>query len=566
MSIDSNLVARVQSWIDQDPDPVTKTQLTELLQAAKNDSSSLTELQDAFSAPLEFGTAGLRGALGAGPNRMNRVTVLQAASGLAKYLVQQGFVGRKVVIGFDARYNSDIFASDTALVMSGAGLDPVIFPQVVPTPVLAFAIREQNACAGVMVTASHNPPQDNGYKVYLGDGRQIISPIDDQISQLIKLVANVKEINFGSDATTISDEVLKSYVSRTSELILTGPTNSAQRNAVTSVYTAMHGVGWKTLQSVFDASGFSEPIAALEQRDPDPAFPTVAFPNPEEAGALDIALALAKKNSVDALIANDPDADRFAAAVPSKDGEWITLRGDQVGSLLGWWMIERAKLTGVKPSGTLANSIVSSMMLESIAKSAGLKYESTLTGFKWVSRVGNLAFGYEEALGYCVDPQNVRDKDGISAAAIFMEMLAHLKSQGKSIRQVLDDLAVVHGLHATDQVSIRVTSSEQVNVTMAGIRSNPPRELGGLSVIRIDDLAQGLGELPKTDAVIIHLAGIDRIQKARVIVRPSGTEPKIKCYLEVVVSGEDLGIAQQTADNELKSLAADAGPLLGGGN
>jgi phosphomannomutase len=229
-------------------------------------------------------------------------------------------------------------------------------------------------------------------------------------------------------------------------------------------------------------------------------------------------------------------------------------------------MIERAKLTGVTLSGTLANSIVSSMMLESIAKSAGLKYESTLTGFKWVSRVGNLAFGYEEALGYCVDPQNVSDKDGISAAAIFMEMLAHLKSQGKSIGKVLDDLAVVHGLHATDQVSIRVTSSEQVNVTMAGIRSNPPGELGGLSVIRIDDLAQGLGELPKTDAVIIHLAGIDRIQKARVIVRPSGTEPKIKCYLEVVVSGEDLGIAQQTADNELKSLAADAGPLLGGGN
>lgn len=566
MSIDSNLVARVQAWIDQDPDPVTKAQLTELLQAAETDSSSLSELQDAFSAPLEFGTAGLRGALGAGPNRMNRVTVLQAASGLAKYLVQQGFIGRKVVIGFDARYNSDIFASDTALVMSGAGLDPVIFPQVVPTPVLAFAIREQNACAGVMVTASHNPPQDNGYKVYLGDGRQIVSPVDNQISQLIKTVENVKEIAYGNDATTISEEVLKSYISRTSDLILTGPTNTAQRNAVTSVYTAMHGVGWKTLQSVFDASGFSEPIAALEQRDPDPAFPTVAFPNPEEAGALDIALALAKKNSVDALIANDPDADRFAAAVPSKEGEWITLRGDQIGSLLGWWMIERAKLTGVTLSGTLANSIVSSMMLESIAKSAGLKYESTLTGFKWVSRVGNLAFGYEEALGYCVDPQNVSDKDGISAAAIFMEMLAHLKSQGKSIGQVLDDLAHAHGLHATDQVSIRVTSGEQVDVTMAGIRSNPPEELGGLNVIRIDDLAQGLGELPKTDAVIIHLAGIDRIQKARVIVRPSGTEPKIKCYLEVVVSGDDLGIAQQTADNELKSLAADAGPLLGGGN
>ena len=566
MSIDSNLVARVQSWIDQDPDPVTKAQLTELLQAAETDSSSLSELQDAFSAPLEFGTAGLRGALGAGPNRMNRVTVLQAASGLAKYLVQQGFVGRKVVIGFDARYNSEVFAEDTALVMSGAGLDPVIFPQVVPTPVLAFAIRDQNACAGVMVTASHNPPQDNGYKVYLGDGRQIVSPVDEQISQLIKSVANVKEISHGDSATTISEEVLKTYVSRTSELILTGPTNAAQRKSVTSVYTAMHGVGWKTLQSVFDASGFSEPIAALEQRDPDPAFPTVAFPNPEEAGALDIAIALAKKNSVDVLIANDPDADRFAAAIPNNDAEWITLRGDQIGSLLGWWMIERANLTGSKLSGTLANSIVSSMMLESIAKSAGLKYESTLTGFKWVSRVNNLVFGYEEALGYCVDPQSVSDKDGISAAAIFMEMLAHLKSQSKTIWQVLDDLARAHGLHATDQVSIRVTSSEQVELTMSGIRSNPPIDLGGLSVIQIDDLANGLGELPKTDAVIIHLAGIDRIQKARVIVRPSGTEPKIKCYLEVVVSGEDLGIAQQTADNELKRLAADARPLLGGGN
>jgi phosphomannomutase len=566
VSIDSNLVARVQVWIDQDPDPVTKAQLTELLQAAESDSSSLSELQDSFSAPLEFGTAGLRGALGAGPNRMNRVTVLQAASGLAMYLVQQGFVGRKVVIGFDARYNSEVFAKDTALVMSGAGLDPVIFPQVVPTPVLAFAIRDQNACAGVMVTASHNPPQDNGYKVYLGDGRQIVTPVDEQISQLIKSVANVKEISRGECATTISELVLSTYVSSTSELILTGPTNAAQRKAVTSVYTAMHGVGWKTLQSVFDASGFSEPVAALEQRDPDPAFPTVAFPNPEEAGALDIAIALAKKNSVDVLIANDPDADRFAAAIPNNDAEWITLRGDQIGSLLGWWMIERANLTGSRLSGTLANSIVSSMMLESIAKSAGLKYESTLTGFKWVSRVNNLVFGYEEALGYCVDPQNVSDKDGISAAAIFMEMLAHLKSQSKTIWQVLDDLARAHGLHATDQVSIRVTSSEQVELTMSGIRSNPPIDLGGLSVIQLDDLANGLGELPKTDAVIIHLAGIDQIQKARVIVRPSGTEPKIKCYLEVVVSGEDLGIAQQTADNELKSLAADAGPLLGGGS
>ena len=566
MSIDSNLTSRVQSWIEQDPDAVTKSQLTELVNAAQTDQAALLELQDAFSAPLEFGTAGLRGALGAGPNRMNRVTVLQAASGLAQYLVQQGFSGRKVVIGFDARYNSDVFADDTARVMSGAGLEPVIFSHVVPTPVLAFAIRHLGACAGVMVTASHNPPQDNGYKVYLGDGRQIVSPVDEQISKLIKTVTDVREIVQGSPGTFVSDDVVETYTSLTSQLIMSGPITDAQRKSVTSVYTAMHGVGWKTLQSVFSASGFNEPNAVLEQRDPDPAFPTVAFPNPEEKGALDIAIALAKKNSVDVLLANDPDADRFAAAVSNSSGDWVTLRGDQIGSLLGWWLIERAKLTGSKLSGTFANSIVSSMMLESIAKSAGLEYESTLTGFKWVSRVNNLTFGYEEALGYCVDPDNVSDKDGISAAAMFMEMLAHLKSQEKTIWRVLDELALAHGLHATDQVSVRVTSSDQVALTMAGIRNTPPTKFGGLQVSSIDDLAIGLGGLPKTDAVIIHLAENDQIQKARVIVRPSGTEPKIKCYLEVVVRGEDLAIAQQTADNELKSLAADARPLLGGGN
>jgi phosphomannomutase len=566
VSIESDLTSRVQSWIEQDPDAVTKSQLTELFDAAQSDQVALLELQDAFVAPLEFGTAGLRGALGAGPNRMNRVTVLQAASGLARYLVQQGFSGQKVVIGFDARYNSDVFAADTALVMSGAGLEPIVFSHVVPTPVLAFAIRHLDACAGVMVTASHNPPQDNGYKVYLGDGRQIVSPVDEQISKLIKTVTDVREISLGTTGTQVSDDVVQTYTSLTSQLITSGPTAKAQRKSVTSVYTAMHGVGWKTLQSVFGTAGFVEPIAALAQRDPDPAFPTVAFPNPEESGALDIAIELAKQHSVDVLLANDPDADRFAAAVPDNDSEWITLRGDQIGSLLGWWIIERAKLTGTKISGTLASSIVSSMLLKSIASSAGLAYESTLTGFKWVSRVNNLTFGYEEALGYCVDPNNVSDKDGISAAAMFMEMLAHLKSQDKTIWQVLDELALSHGLHATDQVSVRVTSLDQVALTMAGIRNTPPTKFGGLQVRSIDDLAKGLGNLPKTDAVIFHLSGNDQIQKARVIVRPSGTEPKIKCYLEVVVSGEDLGIAQQTADNELKRLAADAGPLIGGDN
>jgi phosphomannomutase len=566
MSIDSDLIALVQSWIAQDPDPITKSQLAEILLAAESDNAALSELQDAFSAPLEFGTAGLRGKLGAGPNRMNRVTVLQAASGLAQYLVQEGFAGKKVVIGFDARYNSEIFANDTALVMAGAGLQPIVFPHVVPTPVLAFAIRQQNACAGVMVTASHNPPQDNGYKVYLGDGRQIVSPVDEQISSLIKSVSDVREIIQVDAGTIVSDDVINSYLARATQLIASGPTSESERKSVTSVYTAIHGVGWKTLRSALNDSGFLEPIAVPEQRDPDPAFPTVAFPNPEEKGALDIAIALAKKNSVDVLLANDPDADRFAAAVPNAEGEWITLRGDQIGTLLGWWMIERANLVGAKLSGTFANSIVSSMLLEAIAKSAGLKYVSTLTGFKWVSRVNNLVFGYEEALGYCVDPQHVSDKDGISAAAIFMELMAHLKSRNSTIWQVLDELALLHGLHETNQVSIRVTSSEQVAKTMRGIRSNPPKQLGELQVIGTDDLAIGFGDLPKTDAVIIHLSGRNEIEKARVIIRPSGTEPKIKCYLEVVVSGEDLEIAQQIADNELKHLASDAEPLLSGGN
>ncbi len=566
VGIDSNLTLRVQSWIEQDPDPVTKAQLTELLTASQTDQAALLELQDAFLAPLEFGTAGLRGALGAGPNRMNRVTVLQAASGLAQFLVQQGFAGQKVVIGFDARYNSDVFAEDTAHVMSGAGLEPLVFSQVVPTPVLAFAIRNQGACAGVMVTASHNPPQDNGYKVYLGDGRQIVSPVDKQISTLIKTVTNVQEIVQGDIGKIVSDDALDSYVSLTSQLITSGPTTDAQRKAVTSVYTAMHGVGWNTLRSVFKVSGFAEPIAASEQRDPDPAFPTVEFPNPEEKGALDIAITLAKLQNADVLIANDPDADRLAIAVPDSLGDWITLRGDQIGALLGWWLIERANLIGLKLTGTFANSIVSSMMLEPIAKSASLNYESTLTGFKWVSRVNNLVFGYEEALGYCVDPKNVSDKDGISAAAMSMELMAYLKSRELTVWNILDKLAKAHGLHVTDQVSVRVTSTEQVANTMSRIRTNPPKQLGELLVSGIDDLANGFGNLPATDAVIIHLARRSEVEKARVIIRPSGTEPKIKCYLEVVVRCEDIETAQQAANTELKSLAADAGPLLSGGN
>ena len=564
MSINADLAAQINDWLAQDPDPQTQSELQSLLAAAQSDNSALFELTDAFAAPLEFGTAGLRGALGAGPNRMNRVTVMQAAAGLAHYLIANGFAEQPVVIGFDARYNSEVFAKDTAAVMAGAGLKPKLFSQVVPTPVLAYSVRHQNACAGVMVTASHNPPKDNGYKVYLGDGRQIVSPADSQISKHISEVLDVRTLPKSDDIETMSAQVLQDYISATSKLITLGPTQLLHRQNVTSVYTAMHGVGWQTLNAVFTESGFTSPIPVIEQRDPDPAFPTVAFPNPEEKGALDLALDLAAQLNADVLLANDPDADRLAVALPDTSG-WKALRGDQIGTLLGWWMIERARMANQKLTGTFANSIVSSMLLEPIAKAAKLDYENTLTGFKWVSRVENLLFGYEEALGYCVDPNNVSDKDGISAAAIFMELIAELKNRNQTAWEVLDQLALEHGLHVTDQVSMRVTDLDQLATVMTQLRTEAPTQLGNLAVSSIEDLVAGLGNLPMTDAVIIHLAGNAQIEKARVIIRPSGTEPKIKCYLEVVVRSSDLGNAQKTADNEVQALARDAAPLLAGG-
>ncbi len=564
MSISSELSAQVQHWLAQDPDQVTRDQLTQLVADANANEVALRELEDAFSAPLEFGTAGLRGPLGPGPNRMNRVTVLQAAAGLAKYLVANGEIGQPIVIGFDARYNSDVFANDTAQVMAGAGLKPIIFSHVVPTPVLAYSISQLSACAGVMVTASHNPAQDNGYKVYLSDGRQIVSPVDTKISKQIRSVVDVRKINLATEIEILSEIITKSYVEAVTHLITSGPTTSAQRREIKSVYTAMHGVGWQTLKEVFLAAEISEPIAVTEQRDPDPAFPTVAFPNPEEKGALDLALALATQSGADVVIANDPDADRLAIALPTIDNNWLALRGDQIGCLLAWWIIERN--SDQKLIGTFANSIVSSMLLEQIAKHAGLNYEATLTGFKWVSRVPNLLFGYEEALGYCVDPQNVKDKDGISAAAMFLEMMAFLAHSNKTPWDILDELALSHGHHATDQIVVRVTEVAQVGVVMSGLRNSPPKLLGGMAVSRIDDLEMGLGNLPATDAVVIQLAGNGEVENARVIIRPSGTEPKIKCYLEVVVRNSNLLLARQISDNALRVLAKDAAPLLNGGN
>lgn len=563
MPIDQQLIEQVNSWLEQDPDPITKKQLTDLFAAAKeNEPGAVLELTDAFRAPLEFGTAGLRGALGAGPNRMNRVTVLQAVGGLAQYLIKNKFVGHKVVIGFDARYNSEVFAKDSAEVLAGYGFKPIIFDHVVPTPVLAFAIRNLSACAGIMVTASHNPPQDNGYKVYLADGRQIVPPVDQEIAKQIRKIDDVRKLPRGAEVENTPNSCEIEYVNSVKQLIESGPLSVNERQSIKTVYTAMHGVGWATLADVFNSCGFSQPVAVLEQRDPDPAFPTVNFPNPEEKGALDLAIEKSISEKADLLLANDPDADRLAVAVPVASGEFQMLRGDQVGILFGWWVSERAKLLGKKLTGTFASSIVSSMMLEAVATNAGFKYEHTLTGFKWVSRVPNLIYGYEEALGYCVDPLSVGDKDGISAAAMFVELAAYLKSQNKSIWQQLDDLALEHGLYVSDQVSVRVTDLTVVPQVMNTLRVNPPKHFGSMKVSSVLDLTKPESGLPPTNGVIFYLTGDGQVAKGRVIVRPSGTEPKIKCYLEVVVSVTDLIHGQDLADQEIVAIANDAKPLL----
>ena len=567
MPIDQKLIEQVNRWLEQDPDLITKKQLTELVTAAKeNEPGAVLELSDAFRAPLEFGTAGLRGALGAGPNRMNRVTVLQAVGGLAEYLKANNFAGQKVVIGFDARYNSDVFAKDSAEVLAGYGFKPIIFDHVVPTPVLAFAVRNLSACAGIMVTASHNPPQDNGYKVYLGDGRQIVPPADQEIAAQIRKIEDVRKLPRGIQIETAPPSCEIDYVNSVKQIIENGPLSLAVKQSINTVYTAMHGVGWATLAQVFNVCGFTEPVPVVEQRDPDPAFPTVNFPNPEEKGALDLAIEKSKAESSDLLLANDPDADRLAVALPVASGEFQMLRGDQVGILLGWWVIQRAKLLGQKLTGTFASSIVSSMMLEAVAKSADLNYEHTLTGFKWVSRVPNLIYGYEEALGYCVDPISVGDKDGISAAAMFVELAAYLKSQNQTVWQQLDDLALEHGLYLSDQVSVRVTDLTVVPQVMNSLRVNPPKHFGSMAVSAVLDLAKPESGLPPTDGVVFYLTGKGQVTKGRVIVRPSGTEPKIKCYLEVVVQSTDLIKSRQAAQEEIEKIARDAKPLLTGGN
>ena len=555
---DADRLALAEAWITQDPDPETRAELAALVEGARaGDATASAELADRFDTRLAFGTAGLRGEIAAGPNRMNRVLVSQAAAGLAAYLVERARPGEtpSVVIGYDGRKNSAVFARDSAEIMAGAGVRAVLLPRLLPTPVLAFAVRHLDTSAGVMVTASHNPPNDNGYKVYLGGehgGSQIVSPADAEIAAAILRVADtttVPELPRGAFETA-TESVVDEYVRQTA--LVADPPGAQPR----VVYTAMHGVGWETAARVLGMAGFDAPAVVSAQISPDPAFPTVAFPNPEEPGAMDLSFDQARASDAELVIANDPDADRLAIAIPdaaSPEG-YRRLSGNEVGLVLGWRAARRAAdASGDSgPNGALACSIVSSPGLEVIAHAYDLDFEATLTGFKWISRAPGLLFGFEEALGYLVNPETVRDKDGISAAVAFLSLAAELKAEGRTLADHLDELVDRFGCFASSQVSIRVTDLSRIGEIMARLRASPPSSVGGIRVERIEDLADGFGALPPSDVLRILLDG-----GARVMVRPSGTEPKLKVYIDAV--GHEGSVAERRAAASAAVAALEAG-------
>ncbi len=569
------LLSDARTWAAQDPDPATAAALTELIRLAEDGSAAARQdLADSFNGTLQFGTAGLRAALGPGPNRMNRVVVRRAAAGFAAFLsrtVTQAAPGTRprAVVGYDARYNSDIFAEETAAIFTAAGIDTFLMPAALPTPLLAYAVRALECDGGVMVTASHNPPQDNGYKVYLGRhaveesgrGAQIVAPYDALIAADIDAVGTLDSIALADAGWTVLDpSIAADYEAAVADLAV--PEHFPARD-LKIVLTPMHGVGGQTAVAVLKAAGFDDVALVAEQADPDPDFPTVNFPNPEEPGALDLALDTAARLDADIVIANDPDADRAAVAAKDPDtGAWRMLRGDEVGALLGAHVAARRAAAGEGAGeGVFANSIVSSRLLARIAAAAGYAHEETLTGFKWIARVPGLLYGYEEALGYCVAPSLVRDKDGISAAVLIAELAAAAKAAGKTIFDTLDELYLVHGLHASDQLSIRVADLGLLDAMMNRLRVSPPESFGGSAVENAADLAEGSEQLPPTDG-LLYLTK----DGSRVIIRPSGTEPKLKCYLEVireVESAAELPQARLEARASLDAVLADVREALG---
>jgi len=554
---DAALAGDVRAWIAADPDPRTRAELEELL--ATGDGAALAER---FAGPLEFGTAGLRGALGAGPSRMNVAVVRGAARGLATFLLAEraGAAERGVAIGYDARHQSRDFAHDSAAVFAAAGIRVYLADRPWPTPLAAFAVRHLGAIAGVMVTASHNPAPDNGYKVYESNGAQITAPVDTQIAQRIAEAGPAIEIPLAPDSpqiAAIGDAVIEAYLD---EALATVPYDGPRE--VKIAYTPLHGVGRDVLLALFERAGFAAPEVVAEQGDPDPDFPTTVFPNPEEPGALDLAFAAARRVGADLVLANDPDADRLAIAIPAGD-DYRRLTGDDLGGLLADWLLRR----GDGADRLVVTTIVSSTMLDRIAAAHGVSSARVLTGFKWIARAvedrPHLRFvsGYEEALGYAIGP-HARDKDGLTAALAVAAIAAELRAEGRTIADALDDLARSHGVHATNQWSVRfegAAAAQEMRDLMQRVRTDPPTSLGGVAVASLTDRLAGTGGLPASDVLELDLA-----DASRVLIRPSGTEPKLKCYFEVVEPvGDDVDAARTRADQRLDALRADVGAATG---
>lgn len=554
--ISQDLHAQVTAWLAEDPDERDRAELAALLREAsgpddaESTSQAADELADRFSGRLEFGTAGLRGAVGAGPNRMNRAVVRATTAALAGWLsyVDPTAADAGVVIGCDARHRSDEFAAEAAAVLAGAGIRVHLLPPQQPTPLLAYAVTHQQAAAGIMITASHNPPADNGYKLYLSDGAQIVPPADLEIEAAIRSLGPLSQVPVAHPGdpliSHLGDEVAADYLEAICSL------SPAPKGAawLRYIYTPLHGVACDLAMRAFEQAGYPPADVVEAQARPDPDFRTVTFPNPEEPGALDLALAQARRTAADLVLANDPDGDRLAVAVPDDSalGGWRTFTGDQVGALLGAYLLGGSSASTPRgahagdqvkghsadgdPQPLVATTIVSSTLLSKIAAAAGASYAETLTGFKWIARAGDLRpeahfiFGYEEALGYTIGT-TVRDKDGLGAALGVLSLAARARSVGDSLLETYDALEAEHGVHLTEQLTVRTTAPVHV---MSRLRAAGPDEFAGQPIATMSDLTGGTADLPSADVLRYWLTG------ARVVIRPSGTEPKIKAYLEIV--------------------------------
>ena len=588
---ESSLAARAAAWRDADPDPQTRAELDRLL--ASGDTAALTER---FEGSLAFGTAGIRAEIGAGPMRMNRLVAGRVAAGLARYITTRDPAAAHagVAVGYDGRTNSAVFATDAARILSRAGVRVWMLPAPLPTPVLAFTVRHFRAAYGLMVTASHNPRQDNGIKVYVRDGGQLLPPMDEEIAAAIDGVDPPPASPFplplpaswteGPFEFAQADESVGAYVTA----VAAGGHAPHGARRLTVVHTALHGVGDTTLRAVLEQAGWPPPVPVAAQQRPDPAFPTVPYPNPEEPGVLDLARETAERAGADLVLANDPDADRLAVMVPGPAG-WQALTGDELGALLG-----DAVLAGLGPLGRLgsgdasgrspvvATTVVSGSLLRRLAQAAGVACVTTLTGFKWIARAGGdhgaLVYGYEQALGYAVRPDLVADKDGISAALLVLALAAEEAQRGRTLTDRLDDIALAHGVHVTRQRALRAAGAAglaQFADAVERVRKEPPRLLAGAPVTVTDlragasgmvDLAGGHAErspgqpLPPADVLIWHAGG-----DARVMIRPSGTEPELKIYAEVVrpvASRTGLAAARAGATEHAERMLAAATAML----